>query len=198
MTIKTYFRLFVLAIIVVLSAWAVIATNRAAKYREESDRLEQNLIASTFEVKELKTKLGEKMVQVNGLTVTADEFKQINGKLAQDLDNMKIKLKNAQGVVTVQHHYSVKVDTIYLDTISPVKSFFYKNDWIGVKGYYNSDVRYKIDSLDLTIIDDLTLVPIIEGKWWQCRKKWRVAVRIKSNNPYNEIDRVQYYKFIKN
>ena len=198
MTIKTYFRLFVLALIIGLGAWAVIATNRAAKYLEESNRLEQNLIASTFEVKELQTKLNEKMVQVSGLTVTAKEFKQINGKLAAELDNMKIKLKNAQGVVTVQHHYSVKVDTIYLDTISPVKSFFYKNDWIGVKGYYNSDVRYKIDSLDLTIIDDLTLVPIIEGKWWQCRKKWRVAVRIKSNNPYNEIDRVQYYKFIKN
>ena len=198
MTIKTYFRLFVLTLIIGLSTWAVIATNRAAKYREESNRLEQNLIASTFEVKELQTKLNEKMVQVSGLTVTAKEFKQINGKLAAELDNMRIKLKNAQGVVTVQHHYSVKVDTIYLDTISPVKSFFYKNDWIGVKGYYNKDVRYKIDSLDMTIIDDLTLVPIIEGKWWQCRKKWRVAVRIKSNNPYNEIDRVQYYKFIKN
>ena len=198
MTIKTYFRLFVLTLIIGLSTWAVIATNRAAKYREESNRLEQNLIASTFEVKELKTKLNEKMVQVSGLTVTAKEFKQINGKLAAELDNMKIKLKNAQGVVTVQHHYSVKVDTIYLDTISPVKSFFYKNDWIGAKGYYNKDERYKIDSLDMTITDDLTLVPIIEGKWWQCRKKWRVAVRIKSNNPYNEIDRVQYYKFIKN
>ena len=198
MTIKTYFRLFVLALIIGLSTWAVIATNRAAKYREESNRLEQNLIASSFEVKELKTKLGEKMVQVNGLTVTAKEFKQINGKLAQDLDNMKIKLKNAQGVVTIQHHYSVELDTIYLDTISPVKSFYYKNDWIGVKGYYSPDVRYKVDSLDLTIIDDLTIVPIIEGKWWQCRKKWRVAVRIKSNNPYNEIDKIQYYKFIKN
>ena len=198
MTIKTYFRLFVLTLIIGLSTWAVIATNRAAKYREESNRLEQNLIASTFEVKELQTKLNEKMVQVSGLTVTAKEFKQINGKLAAELDNMRIKLKNAQGVVTVQHHYSVKVDTIYLDTISPVKSFFYKNDWIGVKGYYNKDVRYKIDSLDMTIIDDLTLVPIIEGKWWQCRKKWRVAVRIKSNNPYNEIDKIQYYKFIKN
>ena len=198
MTIKTYFRLFVLALIIGLSTWAIIATNRAAKYREESNRLEQNLIASSFEVKELKTKLGEKMVQVSGLTVTAKEFKQINGKLAQDLDNMKIKLKNAKGVVTIQHHYSVDLDTIYLDTISPVKYFYYKNDWIGVKGYYDPDVRYKVDSLDLTIVDDLTIVPIIEGKWWQCRKKWRIAVRIKSNNPYNEIDKVQYYKFIKN
>ena len=198
MTIKTYFRLFVLALIIGLSTWAIIATNRAAKYREESNRLEQNLIASSFEVKELKTKLGEKMVQVSGLTLTAKEFKQINGKLAQDLDNMKIKLKNAQGIVTIQHHYCVELDTIYLDTISPVKSFYYKNDWIGVKGYYSPDVRYKVDSLDLTIIDDLTIVPIIEGKWWQCRKKWRVAVRIKSNNPYNEIDKIQYYKFIKN
>ena len=198
MTIKTYFRLFVLALIIGLSTWAAIATNRASRYREESNRLEQNLIASSFEVKELKTKLGEKMVQVSGLTVTAKEFKQINGKLAQDLDNMKIKLKNAQGIVTIQHHYCVELDTIYLDTISPVKSFYYKNDWIGVKGYYSPDVRYKVDSLDLTIIDDLTIVPIIEGKWWQCRKKWRVAVRIKSNNPYNEIDKIQYYKFIKN
>ena len=197
MTIKTCFRLFVLALIVGLSTWAIIATNRATNFKKEASRLEQNLIASAFEVQQLKTKLGEKMVQFNGLTVTADEFKQINGKLAAELDNMKIKLKNAQGVVTIQHHYSVKVDTIYLDTISPVKYFFYKNDWIGVKGYYNSDVRYKIDSLDLTIIDDLTLVPILEGKWWQCRKKWRVAVRIKSNNPYNEIDKVEYYKFIK-
>lgn len=198
MTIKTYFRLFVLALIVALSAWAVIATNRAAKYLEESNRLEQNLIASTFEVKELKTKLNEKMVQVSGLNITTNEFKQINSKLAAELDNMRIKLKNAQGIVTIQHHYSVELDTIYLDTISTVKSFYYKNDWVGVKGYYNKDKRYKIDSLDMTITDDLTLVPIIEGKWWQCRKKWRVAVRIKSNNPYNEIDRIQYYKFIKN
>ena len=197
MTIKTYFRLFVLALIVVLSTWAIIATNRAANFKNEASRLEQNLIASTFEVKQLKTKLGEKMVQVDGLTVTASEFKQINKKLAADLDNMKVKLKNAQGVVHIQMQYDVQLDTIFLDTLSKPKAFYYKDNWVGIKGYYNENDRFKIDSLDLIVKDDMTIVPIIEGKWWQCKRKWRVAVKIQSKNPYNLIDKVEYYKFIK-
>ena len=197
MTIKTYFRLLVLALIVGLSAWAIIATTRAAKFKNEASRLEQNLIASTFEVKQLKTKLGEKMVQVDGLTVTASEFKQINKKLTVDIDNMKVKLKNAQGVVHIQMQYDVQLDTIFLDTLSKPKAFFYKDNWVGVKGYYNENDLFKIDSLDLIIKDDMTIVPIVEGKWWQCKRKWRVAVKIQSKNPYNYIDKVEYYKFIK-
>ena len=90
MTIKTYFRLFVLALIIGLSAWVIIATNRAANFKKEAYRLDQNLIASNFEVQQLKTKLGETLVRVDGLAVTASEFKQINKKLTADLDNMKI------------------------------------------------------------------------------------------------------------
>lgn len=197
MTIKRYFRLFVLALIIGLSAWAIMATNRAATFKNEASRLEQNLIASTFEVQQLKTKLGESMVQVDGLTVTAAEFKHINKKLTADLDNMKIKLKNAQGVVHIQMQYDVQIDTIFLDTLSKPKAFYYKDNWVGIKGYYNENDRFKIDSLDLIVKDDMTIVPIVEGKWWQCRKKWRVAVRIQSKNPYNYIDKVEYYKFIK-
>ena len=197
MTLKNYLRLGVLLLIIVLGSWALIATKRAQSLQAEAARQETNFLNSAFEITHLKTKLGEKAAQVNGLTVTTKELEQVNASLAKRITDLGVKLKHAQLAIKIVMQYETTIDTLFLDTLSRPHSFGYADKWIRLKGFYNEQNRYKIDSLQLGIKDDILIVPTVEGKWWQCRKKWRIAVRIHSENPYNTIDKIEYYKFTK-
>lgn len=197
MTPKGYFRLFVLALIIALSTWALIATKAAKNSREDAQRYYENLLGATSELQKLETKLGEAQYRVKGLTVERNEFKQLNDSLAQRVKDLGIKLKKAESVVRLEVRYEVDIDTLYLDTLPSPKAFGYIDEWVNVKGFFNEVDRFKIDSLNFALKDDIIIVPTVEGKWWQCRKKWKIAVRIHSKNPYNRIDRIEYYKFKK-
>lgn len=197
MTIKEYFRLAVTAIIIGLALWAFVATKAAKNSRNDAQRYYENLLASSFEVQKLQTKTGELQYKVSGMNLERDEFEEISDSLAQRVKDLAIKLKKAESVVHIVTEYSVRIDTFYIDTVSPIKSFSYSDKWVAIKGFFNNSDKYLIDSLNLRVTDDVIIVPTVEGKWWQCRKKWKIAVRMQSKNPYNEVDRLEYFKFVK-
>ena len=197
MTIKEYFRIAVTAIVIGLAFWAFVATKAAKNSRNDAQRYYENLLASNFEVQKLETKLGEAQYRVKGMIVERDEFRDLNDSLARRVKELGVKLKKAESVVKIETKYDIKIDTFYLDTIKPLKTFNYSDEYLSVKGFFNEADRYAIDSLLLSLRDDIIVVPTIEGKWWQSRRKWKIAVRIHSKNPYNTIDRLEYYKFKK-
>ena len=197
MTIKGYFRIAVAAIVIGLAFWAFVATKAAKNSRNDAQRYYENLLASNFEVQKLQTKTGELQYKVSGMNLERDEFEEISDSLTQRVKELAIKLKKAESVVHIVTEYCVRIDTFYIDTISPIKSFSYSDNWVDVKGFFNDSDRYRIDSLNLRVTDDVIIVPTVEGKWWQRRKKWKIAVRIQSKNPYNEVDRLEYFKFVK-
>ena len=197
MTIKGYFRIAVTAIIIGLALWAFVATKAAKNSRNDAQRYYENLIASGFEMQKLETELGEAQYKVKGMVVERNEFEEISDSLAQRVKDLAIKLKKAESVVHIVTEYCVQIDTFYVDTVSPIKSFSYSDKWVDVMGFFNDSDRYQIDSLNLRVTDDVIIVPTVEGKWWQCRKKWKIAVRVQSKNPYNEVDRLEYFKFVK-
>ena len=197
MTIKGYFRLAVTASIIGLALWAFVATKAAKNSRNDAQRYYENLLAANFEVQKLQTKTGELQYKISGMNIERDEFEEINDSLAQRVKDLAIKLKKAESVVHIVTEYSVRIDTFYIDTVSPIKSFSYSDKWVDVMGFFNDSDRYRIDSLNLRVMDDIIIVPNVEGKWWQNRKKWKIAVRIQSKNPYNEVDRLEYFKFVK-
>ena len=198
MTIKGYFRIAVAAIVIGLAFWAFVATKAAKNSRNDAQRYYENLLASNFEVQKLETKLGEAQYRVKGMIVERDEFRDLNDSLARRVKELGVKLKKAESVVKIETKYDIKIDTFYLDTIKPLKTFSYSDEYLSVKGFFNEADRYAIDSLLLSLRDDIIVVPTIEGKWWQSQRKWKIAVRIHSKNPYNTIDRLEYYKFKKN
>ena len=197
MTIKGYFRIAVAAIVIGLAFWAFVATKAAKNSRNDAQRYYENLLASNFEVQKLETKLGEAQYRVKGMIVERDEFRDLNDSLARRVKELGVKLKKAESVVKIETKYDIKIDTFYLDTIKPLKTFNYSDEYLSVKGFFNEADRYAIDSLLLSLRDDIIVVPTIEGKWWQSQRKWKIAVRIHSKNPYNTIDRLEYYKFKK-
>ena len=197
MTIKGYLRIAVAAIVIGLAFWAFVATKAAKNSRNDAQRYYENLLASNFEVQKLQTKTGELQYKVSGMNLERDEFEEISDSLTQRVKELAIKLKKAESVVHIVTEYCVRIDTFYIDTISPIKSFSYSDNWVDVKGFFNDSDRYRIDSLNLRVTDDLIIVPTVEGKWWQCRKKWKIAVRVQSKNPYSEVDRLEYFKFVK-
>ena len=197
MTIKGYFRIAVAAIVIGLAFWAFVATKAAKNSRNDAQRYYENLLASNFEVQKLETKLGEAQYRVKGMIVERDEFRDLNDSLARRVKELGVKLKKAESVVKIETKYDIKIDTFYLDTIKPLKTFNYSDEYLSVKGFFNEADRYAIDSLLLSLRDDIIVVPTIEGKWWQSRRKWKIAVRIHSKNPYSSIDRLEYYKFKK-
>ena len=197
MTIKGYFRIAVTAIVIGLAFWAFVATKAAKNSRNDAQRYYENLLASNFEVQKLETKLGEAQYRVKGMIVERDEFRDLNDSLARRVKELGVKLKKAESVVKIETKYDIKIDTFYIDTIQQFKTFSYSDEYLSVKGFFNEADRYAIDSLLLSLRDDIIVVPTIEGKWWQSRRKWKIAVRIHSKNPYNTIDRLEYYKFKK-
>lgn len=198
MTIKGYFRIAVAAIVIGLAFWAFVATKAAKNSRNDAQRYYENLLASNFEVQKLETKLGEAQYRVKGMIVERDEFRDLNDSLARRVKELGVKLKKAESVVKIETKYDIKIDTFYIDIIQQFKTFSYSDEYLSVKGFFNEADRYAIDSLLLSLRDDIIVVPTIEGKWWQSRRKWKIAVRIHSKNPYNTIDRLEYYKFKKN
>ena len=198
MTIKGYFRIAVAAIVIGLAFWAFVATKAAKNSRNDAQRYYENLLASNFEVQKLETKLGEAQYRVKGMIVERDEFRDLNDSLARRVKELGVKLKKAESVVKIETKYDIKIDTFYIDIIQQFKTFSYSDEYLSVKGFFNEADRYAIDSLLLSLRDDIIVVPTIEGKWWQSQRKWKIAVRIHSKNPYNTIDRLEYYKFKKN
>lgn len=195
-------------------SWALLALAIAAatiaaqasvirKQKAETVRLQVNQEALLSEVKTYQDKEENLVTTVNALTLRRDELENLVPEYAQEIDRLKIKLKEVQSTA----HVALETIANLQATTAPVqdappppdlpapqllieapREFNYKDTWITVSGRMFND-----SIVDLSIIhkDSLTLVAHRTKK--KCLRRSKIIkYDVLSKSPYTSISDVNY------
>lgn len=186
-----------LIVTIVLLLWVGGLSHRLQKVCAERDRLEANQTALLAEAEYWSTENEKSAADVLRLSLTVDELRNSNKRLKKTADELGIKLKRIQdasttGVKTeVRAVTQVKDSVVYRDSIIvSVKSFEWRDPWIGVSGIIDRD------SVDLSVssVDTLTtIVHKVPHKFWFI--KWgckAIKQTVVSANPHTKITYNEY------
>lgn len=186
-----------LIITIVLLLLVGSLSHRLQKTRIEKDRLEANQTALLAEAEYWSTENEKSVADVLRLSLTVDELRNSNERLKKTADELGIRLKRIQDASTTGVKTEVRVVTqvkdsvVYRDNvIVSVKSFEWRDPWIGVSGILSND------SVDLSVssVDTLTtIVHKVPHKFWFI--KWgckAIKQTVVSANPHTKITYNEY------
>lgn len=148
--------------------------------QNNSDRYDNNLHALTDSITYYQSERGALIASKTAFESNIKELKIANSDLYQELEDMKIKMKNISSATHVEGNIDFgERDTVYIverDSIdnSFIQHFDFSNQWRILDG----QVSYRVDSLGIKIendkvLFDYTLAMDNDNK-----------IFIKSNNPY--------------
>lgn len=205
--IKTIIGIVLLIITIAMAVIVKITYDNLKKSEAEKTRIENNLYNSQFKIDSLKTKNGELLISVNDLKVNQDELKKLNAPLYNELKNMGVKINNLESVISAKIEYNFKQkdngkDTTKIDKKSPnVFVTNYDDNWLKFSQritLINNKSNIKADSTIINIKDSLTIAKETQYKgWWFWRKAINIKLKIKSENPYSNINRIETYDLTK-
>lgn len=191
---KLIFVSLIIFLIVELVAGLVIITKKYKEVKSEKDKYYNNMLNASYQIKQQKAKNKEIYYEINQLTLERDELKLVNEDLEKDIKNMKSKLKNVESVTRIETKYIVRVDTIkFIDTVYSEKVAQYKDDYIKI----STNVGYDcLTDFDIELKDSTTIISetVYKG-WWIFRRPIFSKIKIKSENPYYNLDRVETINF---
>ena len=130
------------------------------------------------------------MSAIQGLELSINSLKKVNGELYEDLKDTKIKLKNAQSAVRVVTEYK------YINTSDTIKLLI--NDTIAKINIYSEHLKLKANinmpkqvilpkGLSISIPNIQTIATEVKTKgWWIFKKRIGVKVSVINSNPYIE------------
>jgi len=182
--------------------------------QQERDRLSNNQRALLEDITLYRTKDSLSAASVEKLTLTKNELEKYNGKLAQTVKDLGIKVKNLQSVsqtvtatnytatATVKDSIVPRIDRLSqaadeagktaFDTLHCVK---YSDAYLSFEGCsLNNELNFKIKSVD-TLIQIVHRVP----KRWLFFRYGTKAIRqeILSKNPHTNIIYTEYIELSK-
>lgn len=191
---KLIFVSLIIFLIVGLVAGLVIITKKYKEVKSEKDKYYNNMLNASYQIKQQKAKNKEIYYEINQLTLERDELKLVNEDLEKDIKNMKSKLKNVESVTRIETKYIVRVDTIkFIDTVYSEKVAQYKDDYIKI----STNVGYDyLTDFDIELKDSTTIISetVYKG-WWIFRRPIFSKIKIKSENPYYNLDRIETINF---
>lgn len=198
--IKRYWKpiSIILAVLSVVTLLWTIDTLRD-KLREQTlnyERMEDNLYHSNYALTSYKDKLGKVVYQNQALLLSKDELKRYNTTLIDEIENLKLKLKNVQSVSNIQYVYDICIDTV---PVLYEKSWYYINyqdSFVTFRCDLNTD-RNTLENTKIKVTDSLTLVWTYETKgWWIFKRKTGLKLVFKNTNKYLEMQGMQNYYII--
>ncbi len=188
-------------IYIALIGTASLSMRSCQKQKQEREVAERNLEALASDIEKYQTKSGEDAVIIQGLEIDKNSLSKINAELAKDLEDTKVKLKNAKAVIRVKTEYKYRniKDTIpvYIsDSITKVnidEPFLKLN--LEVDNQRNA---INPEKLTLIIPNKQDIISEIKYKgWWIFKKKRGVQVTVVNSNPYIETSEGFYVDFKK-
>lgn len=201
MTLKTYLRLALLVLFIVLATIAGCYRSAYKKANADSAQYYQNLLASSFSMQKLEAKNGEAYHQIQTMTLRASELEELNASLYKDIKNLNTKTKNLEAALRLQYAYAARFDslpirdTVYLEKLIAVPGQFveYSDDFLAFYARVDSsslrDVRLQLSD---------TILIAWETKyrgWWFWKRPVSVTAKIKNESPYLILDKVETYRF---
>ncbi len=188
-------------IYIALIGTALLSMKSCQKQKQERKVAERNIEALASDIEKYQTKSGEDAVIIQGLEIDKNSLSKINAELAKDLEDTKVKLKNAKAVIRVKTEYKYRnvKDTIpvYIsDSITKVnidEPFLKLN--LEVDNQRNA---INPEKLTLIIPNKQDIISEIKYKgWWIFKKKKGVQVTVVNSNPYIETSEGFYVDFKK-
>jgi hypothetical protein len=193
---KTKIIIILSVIALLLSGGLILSIRTARSYKERSETNYQNSLNANFRIKELKAKNGDLFFELNQLTIKRNELEEVNKALFDEVKNLKSKLKNVNSVTFLNPSYIIRIDSIPIrDTvyIEKFKYVYYKDDYID---FYAEVTPTHLDNVCIDVVDSIYIVneTVYKG-WWFWRKPKYSKIKIKSENPYFNLNKVETIKF---
>jgi hypothetical protein len=202
--IKTYFRIAVLAIVIILSGTTAFFYTQNKKNRIESERHYNNFNNATFQIMEYEGKNGKLYSQVNSLTLERNELKTVNRSLYDDIKNQHTKIRNLESIVKMQYAYIIRLDSLaikdsaiinavsgkvqmqYVAYDDPYITFFAKID----------TTKNMLRNIRITVDDSVMVTTETKYKgWWFWKRPLYSVVKITNCSPYFTLNKVETIKF---
>ena len=192
----------VAAILLAVTLGTVIAVQerQLEKARAEASRLAINQEALLRDLDTARAENGHLMASVDALTLRRDELEGLLPKYAAEVANLRLKLKDVQGVASVETSTAVQVvavhDTVFLEREAPKaagRRYRFRDAWV------NAAVDIVGDSahLELTARDSLTVVAHREPRKCLFRRKGKVTrYTVSPASPYTKIDGVSFVEVV--
>ena len=187
--------LITLSVLLILSVFALHSFYSGERQRRIT--AENNLSASLSELKTYKTKNGELVSVVQGYEFKVRDLEKLVPDLHAEIKGLKVKLKNAQSVTSVETKivYKNKDSIVYVPgRDSTARLFTIDDDWIKAEVTVTScSVILPGDFYIKNIPNTTLLVPDVTYKgWWFWRKATGIELHIKNSNPYVETTGATY------
>lgn len=169
--------------------------------KSERERIERNWYATVDEMKTYETKSGWHAQEMAAQEIKYKELEKINSGLANDVSELKVKLKNTKSITKIETkiEYRNKDSIVYVPVGEGRRKFDLsdKDNWFKAEVIVTDCNHIKADDFKLETRDSTLIVPDIKYKgWWFWKKVDKVRITVANKNPY-ATNNVQHYDIIK-
>ncbi len=181
----------------VFSSLSIRSCNR---HKAESQRWEQNTIALSSDIEHYKTESGKSATVAQGLQLSLNSLEDINSELYAELEDTRVKLKNAQSVIKVVTDTEyINGDTVFVDKHEGSLVLDHTEPWVHI--YANVDIDaglIKPSDLRVELPNEITLITetITKRRWIFWKKPIGVQVTVVNSNPHVGVSEVFYVDLI--
>lgn len=200
----------ILALIALAAVCAIQHKNLAQKEKERA-RLEDNQSALLLDMEKYRTENGELVASVQALTLKGEELGALIPKYEKEIRSLKIDLKNAKSIASVETETSISVTAPLQEVIQqqeentpdpeePVeqpwpREFFWEDDWITIQG------KVYPDTVVCSFVNRDSLILVARYQKKRClfskgRKGKLIKFDVKTKNPHTDIKGVKYIELI--
>ncbi len=187
-------RFFLLTAMLAATVSAVYFGKRIVELKEECSRLEQNQLALSYECDTLTLANGKHVAKVMELELTAKELQRLCSMQAKTINELGIKNKHLQHVISTASSTSVEIDTlvsnnvVYEPTLSKmdtIKVWSWQDNWVRANGILNGDrVQAKFESRDTLHI----IAHRVPKRFWFIRYGTKyIELDVVSSNPHTKL-----------
>lgn len=200
----------ILALIALAAVCAIQHKNLTQKEKERA-RLEDNQSALLLDMEKYRTENGELVASVQALTLKGEELGALIPKYEKEIRSLKIDLKNAKSIASVETETSISVAAPLQEVIQqqeenipepeePVeqpgpREFFWEDDWITIQG------KVYPDTVICSFVNRDSLILVARYQKKRClfskgRKGKLIKFDVKTKNPHTDIKGVEYIELI--
>ena len=188
-------------IYIVLIGTASLSMRSCQKQKQERRIAERNIEALVADIERYKTESGKDAVVIQGLEIGKRSLSKINAELAKELEDTKVKLKNARSAVQIKTEYKYRniKDTIPVYISDSITKVNINEPFLRLSlEIDNKKDVINPDKLTLHIPNKQIIAPEFKYKgWWIFKKKRGVQITVVNSNPYIETSEGFYVDFKK-
>ena len=204
-------------VILSISLIVSICLSRAiiTKQEEEINRLEINQQTLIEQVEYYIDENGYQVATIQALSLKQAEFESLMPQYTNEIERLRIKIKNLQSVAHVSSKMSADINTPLVDYIpraemevriqeiadsleqtynkNDIKYFQWDDGWLSISGNVSADSVM----CNVTSRDSLTLIAHRERRRCLFKRKGKIIrYDVKSANPHTIVDDIQYIEIV--